>query len=95
MTCRQYAKDLMCYEWTLGKLTGLSAEEFWTWAKKDTTGYDGHYYLARDKCVNFERELWFELGECIWRKHRSVYQDHMKYVRNDLLYSGSKSIIPL
>ena len=46
-------------------------------------GYDGHYYLARDKCVDFGRELWFELVKFMWRKHRSVYQYHMKYVCND------------
>ena len=44
-------------------------------------GYDVHDYLDMDKCVNFERDLWFDLGKCIWRKHRSVYQDHMKYGR--------------
>ena len=37
-----------------------------------------------DKYVDLERELWFELGNCMWRKHRNVYQDHMKYVRNDI-----------
>ena len=55
MTCRQSEKELAGDEWTLGKLTGLSEEDFWTWAKTDTTGYGGHYYLARDKCVNFKR----------------------------------------
>ena len=85
MTCRQLEKELAGYEWTLGDLTGISTEYFWTWAKTDTTGYYGHDYLARDKCVNFERELWFVLGDCMWRKHQSVYQDHMKYVCNDIL----------
>ena len=51
----------------------------------DTIGYDGHPYLAIDECVEFESELWFELGKCMWRKHRSVYQDHMKYVHNDIV----------
>ena len=63
MICRQSAKELAVDEWTLGKLTGISAEDFWNWAKTDTAGYDGHDYLARDKCVKFERELWFELGK--------------------------------
>ena len=85
MTCRQLAKDLPIDEWTLGKLTGLYAEDFCTCEKTDTLGYDGHYYPALDKFVNFERELWFDLGKCMWGKHRSVYQDHMKYVRNDIL----------
>ena len=46
MTCKQWAKEFVGDEWTLGNMNGLSTEEFWTWAKKDTTGYDGHSYLA-------------------------------------------------
>ena len=85
MTCRHLAKELAGDEWTLGKLTRLSAEDFWTWEKTYITGYDGDDYLAWDKCVYFERELWFKLGNCMWRKHWRVYQDHMKYVRNDIV----------
>ena len=85
MTVRQLAKDLAGDEWNLGELTELSAEDFWTWAKTDTTGNDVNDYLTWDKCVNFERGLWFELGKCIGRKHQSVYQDHMKYVLNDIV----------
>ena len=51
----------------------------------DTTGYDGHAYLAPDKCIDFKRELWFELGKCTWRKYWSVNQDHMKYVCNNIV----------
>ena len=60
-------------------------EDFWTWAKTDTIGYDGNSYLAIDKCVDFDKELWFKLGKCMWRKHQSVYQEHMKYVCNDIV----------
>ena len=49
MTCRLLAKELAGDEWNLGDLTGISAEDFWTWEKMDTKGYDGHDYLARDK----------------------------------------------
>ena len=69
MTCKQSAKELEGDEWTLGDMNGLAAEDFCTWVKMNTTGYDKHPYLAIDKCVDFERELWFELGECMWRKH--------------------------
>ena len=48
-------------------------------------GYDGHAYLAMDKCVNFERGVWFDVVECMWRKHHRVYQDHMEYIRNYIL----------
>ena len=59
----------------------------------DTIRYDGHAYLAINKCVNFEEELCFEQGKCMWRKHRSVYQDYMKYVRNDIVKSFNFKIL--
>ena len=42
VTCKQSAKDLTGDEWTFGNISGLSMEDFWTWAKTDTTGYDGY-----------------------------------------------------
>ena len=83
VACKQLEKELAEDEWDIGKLAGLSTEDFWTWANTDTKAYDRHPFLARDKCVNFERELWFEFGKCMWRKNRSVYQYHMKYICND------------
>ena len=78
--CRRSAKEIVGDEWNLRELTELSAEDLWNWDKTDTMGYDRHPFLARDKCAEVERELWFELGEYMWRKHRSVYQYHMKYI---------------
>ena len=79
------AKELAEDEWNLGELAGLSAESFYTWAKTDTAGYDGHPFLARDKCVNFESYLWFELWKYMCRKHQGIYQDHIKYIFNDIV----------
>ena len=93
MKFRHLSKELAVDEWTLGELTGLSAEDFWTWEKIDTMGCYGHDYLAVDKCVEFERELWFKLWKCMWRKHRSVYQYHMKYVCNDIVKPFKAKII--
>ena len=93
MKCRQSEKELAGDEWNIGKPTGISAEDFWNWTKKDITGYGVHDYLARDKCVDFERELWFELGKCMWRNQRIVYQDHMKYVRNDIVKHSKVKIL--
>ena len=42
VTCRQSEKELAGDEWTLGGLTGLSAEDFWNLEKTDTMVYDGH-----------------------------------------------------
>ena len=85
VACRKLEKELVVDEWNLGELSGISAEAFWTWTMADTTGYDGHAYLTLDKCINFKRELWFELVKCMGRKPRSVYQDHIKYIRNDIV----------
>ena len=85
VTCKKSAKELAGDEWTLGDINGISTEDFWNWAKTDTIGYDGKPYLAIDKCVNFDKNLWFELGKCMWWKHRSVYQYHMKYALNDIV----------
>ena len=93
MRCRKLEKEIVGDEWALGKMTVLSAEDFWTWVKTDTTGYDGHDYLVRDKCVDFERELWFKLVKCMRRKHLSVYQDHMKYAHNDIVKPFKDKII--
>ena len=63
----------------------ISKEDFWTWANTDTTGYDRHPYLSNDKFFDFDRDLWLELVKFMGRKHRSVYQDHINYVCNDIV----------
>ena len=72
MTFKQSVKKLADDEWTLDVMSGLSTEDSWTWVKTDTIGYDRYTYLAIDNCVDFERELGFELGKCMCRKNRSV-----------------------
>ena len=38
-----------------------------------------------DKYVSFERDIWSELGKCMWRNHWRVNQDHLKYIQNDIV----------
>ena len=83
--CKQSGKYLVGYKWDLGKMKELSTDKLSTWAKKDDIVYDEDAYLRLDKCVGFDKEIWFELKKCMWRKHRSIYQDHLKYVCNDIL----------
>ena len=85
LECKNSEKDLVGYSCNLGKLKELSTDEFWTWAKSDGIGYDGDAYLVLDKCVELKKDLWFELGKAMWRKHRSVYQDYLKYICNDIV----------
>ena len=38
-----------------------------------------------DKCVEFENNSWFEFGKFMWRKHCSIFQDHLKYLHTDIV----------
>ena len=82
--CKQSSKDLAGDKCTLGALKKLSTDDFWNWAKKYGIMYDGYAYLGIDKCVEFEKEVWLELGKCMWRKHQSVHQDHLENFSNDI-----------
>ena len=49
--------------------------------------------MGLDKCVEFERELCFDLGKVMWRRHWSVYQYHLKYIRNDIVKTSHVIIL--
>ena len=83
--CKESAKELAGDQWDLGNVKELSTEKLWTWSKEDGIGEDGYSYLVLEKCVNFEKEPWFELGKCIWRKYISLFQDHLKDICNDIV----------
>ena len=93
MTCKQSAKELAGDEWTLGDLSRVSTEDLWTWEKSDTIRYGKHAYIEIDKYVDFEREVWFDLGKCMWRKNQSVYQEYMKYICNDIVKTFKVKIL--
>ena len=42
VVCRQSAKELAGDYWNLSELAGISVEDFYTWDKTYTTGYDGN-----------------------------------------------------
>ena len=66
-------------------MKALSKEQLCTWSKEDGIDHDEDSYLELDKCVDSEKDICFEFGKCIWRKHRSVFQDHLKYIHNDIV----------
>ena len=45
----------------------------------------GGVYLGADRCLEFKIEMWIELGKSMWKKHWSVFQDHFKYIHNDIV----------
>ena len=82
MECRELAKDIAGDQWTISKANYVTMEELWTWENLYGINTDGDAYLGMDKCIKFEKEIWFELGKSMWKKHRCVFQDHVKYIHN-------------
>ena len=78
MEYKESAKDLTGDKCNLGDVKAISKEQLWTWANSFGLDYGGYAYLGFDKCVDFEKELWFKLGKCMWRNHRSFFQYHLK-----------------
>ena len=60
-------------------------ELLWSWSKEYSLDDYGVSYLRLDKCIDFETEIYFKLGKSMLKKHRSVFQDHVKYIHNDIL----------
>ena len=85
MACKELEKDLAVDKWTLGDFRQLYIECFFTWDKSNRLDDDRNAYLVLDKCVNFQKEILFDLVKCIQRKHRSVFQGHLKYTRNGIV----------
>ena len=75
----------MGYKCNLGDLKEIYTEEFWNWDKSDGIENYWNSYLVLDKCAESKKELWLDLGKCTWSKHRGIFQDHLKYIRNDIV----------
>ena len=67
---REFDKD----QWNFGSAKDVIVDNFWTWDKSDRIDSDGEPISGADLCKTFEKELWFELGKCMWRKHQSTFQ---------------------
>ena len=60
-------------------------EDFWTWAKADRTNSDGYLVSWSDRCEYFKKEIWFELGECMYRRHCYTFKEHIEYIHNEIV----------
>ena len=78
-------KGIAGYQWTLGEVKDVIMERFWTWVNLDGLDTDGYDYLGTDGCIKSGKYIWYELENIMWKKHRSVFQDHVKYIHNDIL----------
>ena len=45
----------------------------------------GYLINGEERYAYFEKDSWFKLGKSMWRKHQSIFQDHVKYIHNDIV----------
>ena len=82
---KESKKGLDGYQWELGPTRNKTIEKLWTWAKSDANDGFGDMYLGCDWCTEFDKEIWLDFGKRIWRKHRRTFQEHTKYIHNDIV----------
>ena len=90
---KESVKGVAGYQWTLGVKMGVTMENFRSWVNNDAINGSGDMYLGRYRCINFDTEIWFDLGKIIWGKNRITFQDHIKYTHNDILKTFRVGII--
>ena len=52
-------------------------QQFLDWYKTYSINVAGDMFTVLQSCAYFEKELWFELVNIMWRKH-------VKYIHNDI-----------
>ena len=77
-------KGIDGYQWTLGATKNITMDQVWTWVKLYGVDMDRDVYLGTYRCLDFKKYIWFELGKSMWKKHWRVFQDHVKYILNDI-----------
>ena len=69
-------------QWSLGAAKSVTMDQFWTCYKVYRRNAAGNHISGADSCTYFDKELWFDLVKIMWINHKSVFQDHLKYMHN-------------
>ena len=68
-------------------------QNLWDWAKVDTIDGVEYLFTLLDHCAQFEKEFGIESGKKMRRKHRPTFQDHAKYIQNNIVRSFRSGIL--
>ena len=60
-------------------------ERLWIWKNLDGVNASEDVYLGADMWINLKKEIWLELGKSTCKKYQSIFQDHVKYIHNDIV----------
>ena len=83
--CKESARGLDGDKWNLVSEKSATMEQFQKCSKMDRCDAAGEPTRGTERCSCFDKDLWFELGNIIWRKNRSIFKDHVKYIHYDIV----------
>ena len=83
--CKDLEKGIDVDQWNMGAAKNVTMEQVWDWAKVDAIDRVGYLFTGPDLCTYFEKEIWLELGKIMGRKHFITFQDHVKFIHNDIV----------
>ena len=63
----------------------VTMNRLWTWSNIYVLDSDRGSYSGAYRCIDFDKYIWFGLVKSMCKKHRSVFQDHVKYIHNDIV----------
>ena len=83
--CKELVTGIAGNQWMLGATKDVTMDKLWTWQKLDGVDGSGNMYLGQDRCLDFEKDIWFELGKSMWKKNRRDFREYVKYIHNDIV----------
>ena len=75
------------YQWKFGATKDTTIEQVCTWANQYGITRSRYKSLEADIFIDFDKCIQFDLGTSMCKSHWSVFQDHIKYIHNDILKS--------
>ena len=78
-------KGLSGDKWIFVSEKIVSMERFWTGSKVYTTNGMVDSIIRAERCAYFGKGVRFELVKSMWRKHRSIFQDRVNYIHNNIV----------
>jgi hypothetical protein len=67
---------------------------FFEWLIKGSKGKKGEIpeetlenlgTTANQHCMSYETNVWFEMGKLLWTRHRTVQEEHIRYLENKVI----------
>ena len=83
--CNDSVKEIAGDHRKIGPTKDLTMVQLWSLVKTHANSWSWDMYLVRNRCIDLGREIRFELGNSMCKRHSSIYQCYVKYTHNDIM----------